>query len=230
MNILEYINKKNNNLKNLIRTVKNDFNTIQSLTELNNSNNYDSYIKIQNNLIQQYGGADYVLKKDGKGHYFIDDNNKNIYLTDVSIPEEFKDSKSVGINLAKIQDTINKLRSNKDDLDKKVKDIRMKIKEIKKVNEEIIKLKTTIDELNTKKTVKIQEEKVAKKAAENKKADDNIKLLDNSLETVKTNNAELDKINSKAESLFKARTDEKNKLDKEKNKLEEELKKLQAEL
>ena len=50
MNIQEYVKSKKNDLKTLIKTVKNDLNTIQSLTELNNSNNYDSYVKIENKL------------------------------------------------------------------------------------------------------------------------------------------------------------------------------------
>ena len=45
-------------------------NTIQSLTELNNSNNYDSYVKIENKLIQQYGGEndnkEFELKVPGE--------------------------------------------------------------------------------------------------------------------------------------------------------------------
>lgn len=236
MNILEYINKKNNNLKNLIRTVKNDLATVNSLSELNNSNNYDSYIKIQNNLIQQYGGVpgDVVFRSGKKRNINMEiaedksgaDNNNTIYYyikdgkvyipnQNVHIPSDFKDSDNVKLKLFEIQHYINELKKKKTNLQTKLDKIETDFLICESLNNDIKTLKKSISSLNgiIKKLTEANKAKKEKKIIEEEKLKGEAKKLEEKLKEEEKEEKEVMKGEEKIKELkelFKDATNETN--------------------
>jgi hypothetical protein len=188
MNILEYINKKTNNLKSLIRSVKNDLATVQSLNQLNN---YDSYIKIQDNLIQQGGvGPDDVvfrssrnkninlpIEKDesdinhkGTIYYYTKNNKAYIPKQNVPIPNDFITSDDVKLKLYEIQYYMNELNNKKNSLQTKLQFIQNIIIEIETINKNIQSLSKEIKKLKEEKEkAKTDKEKIEKEKAKTDK-------------------------------------------------------------
>jgi uncharacterized protein YdcH (DUF465 family) len=83
MNILNYIDSKNQEVAYSAKQIRSDLTTINSFLTLVNSNDHKSYINIENK-INQSGGAptvsDVVILVDGTSNFILDDTKKTVTI------------------------------------------------------------------------------------------------------------------------------------------------------
>lgn len=101
MNIINYIDKKNQLVSQSIKKVRSDLLTIQNLLDIKQSNDINMFIKIENQLMQ-YGGADVktdIIQIDNKNNSVLFDDKKNqITITSASVtPLKFLNNESTTV-------------------------------------------------------------------------------------------------------------------------------------
>jgi hypothetical protein len=85
MNILNYINSKNEKVSKILKKINSDLSTVDSLINLKNSSDINAYLKIENEL-NQYGGGNIstdiitINQVDGKDNFILDDKKKTVTI------------------------------------------------------------------------------------------------------------------------------------------------------